>query len=102
VPFGGPRRETLTEPIESSSIYRIIRAIPASVWKLVKAWLGWFWRLGPVAKIAVTAVEIVVLYLVATRLPLAGVHQQEVVAAGSLILAFLLIAGILFGRSSRS
>ena len=65
--------------------------------KLVLAWLRWFWGLSVVGKFTVTALEIVVLYLVAIRLPLAPITQRSLIDLGSIGLVFLCVFAVLFG-----
>lgn len=67
--------------------------------KLVFAWLRWFWRLTIAAKIAATAVEIVLLYLAARHLPLTLQVRGEIIAGGTLALAFLLLFGVLLASA---
>lgn len=65
--------------------------------KVAITWLRWFWSLSVVGKLLLTAVEIVVLYLVALRLPLNPSRQHELVEIGALVLAFFCVFGVLFG-----
>jgi len=69
--------------------------------KIVATWFKWFWHLSRPAKLAATAAEIVLLWLAASHLPVTAVSQKAVIQGGSVALCFFLIAGILFGRTSR-
>jgi hypothetical protein len=80
---------------------RALRAVPDWIRKLIKAWLVWFWRLGTVAKIVATGVEIVCLWLALPHIPLAQNWRPAAFQFGSIGLAFLCIAGILFSNPGR-
>jgi hypothetical protein len=67
--------------------------------RALRAWLSWFWHLGVTPKIAVTAIEVIVLELIVSRVGMPRAEQNEVVELVSLGLSVLLVAGILFGRS---
>lgn len=77
----------------------ILHHLGETVVRLTLSWLRWFWRLSVAAKIAVTATEIVALYLLAHRLPMSAETQHELIDAGSLGLAFLLVFGVLFSST---
>jgi hypothetical protein len=65
------------------------------VLRVVLAWLRWFWRLRVGGKMAVTAVEVVALYVVTNRMPLASRDHQAVVQFGAVALCILLFAALL-------
>ena len=84
-----------------SLIASICRHTGEATLKLLAGWLRWFWRLTVAGKAVMTGTEIVALYLVAQHLDLTPRARQELVAGGSLGLAFLLIFGVLLS-STRS
>ena len=80
---------------------RALKSLPRGAAKVFTAWLKWFWRLSRTAKIVATAVEIVALWFAAQHLPIDAASQRTVLDTASIGLLFLLIAGVLFGASSR-
>ena len=69
--------------------------------RMLIAWLKWFWRLSRTAKILMTAVEIVGLWLYGRASADECFLPETILDACSLALCFLLIGGLLFGGSSR-
>jgi hypothetical protein len=84
-----------------SAVRRTFGALPRWVTKCLAAWFKWFWRLAIPGKIAVTAIEVIILWVASSHLPITVGTQKSVVAGGGVGLAFLLIAGVLFGHSPR-
>lgn len=84
------------------ALQKAAKRVPGWLVGAGKAWLRWFWRLGRVSKIVATAVEIVLVWLATSRLPIDERTARNLVEATSLLLAFLLIAGLVFAPTRRS
>ena len=91
--------ELMTDPVTGWVIVsRVFRKIPDWAGKICKAWLSWFWHLQAVGKVVVTLLEIVVVFLVCSNLPISAASRTTIVQTISVGLFFLMLAGILFGR----
>lgn len=82
-----------------SQATRALGAIPRWISKFLKGWLRWFWQLGNTAKVCVTVLEMVALYVTVMRLPVRSAERTSLIEVGCLALVFLLIAGVLFARN---
>jgi Na+/glutamate symporter len=83
------------------AVTKAVGKVPQWLGKAIKAWLRWFWHLGAVPKIVVTVVEVIVLYVVCDRLPIAEASRRAITGLGGVGLFFLLIVALLFGRTAR-
>jgi hypothetical protein len=75
------------------------KRLVSTAWSLGRTWLRWFWRLTAGGKVAATAAEIVVLYLVSQTLPVSPASRQEITSTGSVLLALLLVVGLALGST---
>ena len=81
------------------SAWTLLHPLGEKLIALLLAWLRWFWRLSVGGKVAASAVEILVLYVLASRLPTSVQTRRELVDGGSLGLAFLLVFGVLLSAT---
>jgi sorbitol-specific phosphotransferase system component IIC len=77
----------------------VLRRVARAASPLARRYLGWYWRLPIVAKIVVTAGEIILLQLLMPFAPIRPFERHELVDAAAIGLVGLLLIGILFGAT---
>jgi hypothetical protein len=95
----------------SETIARMLSGAPATIARNLPKWLGqwakayvrWLWRLDTVMSLVMLAVNVVVLQLIVADLPGPTIAYRQLAGAVSILLAFFVLASILFGgrRSSK-
>jgi hypothetical protein len=98
--------QTLSETIArmfSGAPATIARNLPKWLGQWAKAYAGWLWRLDTVMSLVMLAVNVVALQLILADLPGPTTAYQQLAGAVSVLLAFFVLASILFGgtRSSK-